>query len=172
MARELVGSIILVVVGGISTASATPADASTAVRAAPCTGAQLSVRPDPSFEGDSAMGGQRGDQFVIENISHSACTIRGKPGVALFDRRGRRMGRALRPTSRGEITLAPGGKTTVEFGYHSCEFVASASGRNPKRCRISRRVQFRFYGIRKVFTVPEKIDANDGVEQVFELPQQ
>lgn len=136
-----------------------------------CTGAQLSVKVDPKFEGNSATGGQRAEQFVVKNVSRFACTITGTPGLALFDARGREMGKAMKPTREGgTTTLKAGGIATLEVGYHSCVFVAGAvEGRNPKKCRISQTARIRFARIDRVFSTRDRIDAVDGFERVFEF---
>jgi hypothetical protein len=133
-----------------------------------CTGAQLSVRVDPDLS-NGATAGQRSDVFLIKNVSQSKCTIVGKPGVALLDRRGRAMGKAIKPTRKGAtITLAPGGVATLEVFYHSCEFLEGAiEGGNPKKCKNSQTAQVRFSGITRVFSTPEKIDAHDGFERIM-----
>lgn len=135
--------------------------------ARPCTGAQLTVRSDPKFS-DSAMGGQRGASYIVRNTSRTPCTIKGSPGIVLLDSRGRMMGKRIKPTREGTTTIAGRRQVSFEVGYHSCEFVAGASGRNPKKCRISRTAQIRFYDIGRVFNVPDKLDAEGGIEQVEE----
>lgn len=134
-----------------------------------CTGSQLSVSVDKDFQGDSAMGGQRGDQLIVKNISRSRCTISGTAGVTLFDRSGRKMGRSVKPRSGTVTTLKPGGKATFEIGYHSCEYAAESSGKKKARCKMSRTAEIRFAGIARVFTVRERLDAVNGIEQAMDL---
>jgi Protein of unknown function (DUF4232) len=128
-----------------------------------CTGSQLSIRSDPNFS-DAAMGGQRGASYVVKNISRSPCTIHGAPGIVLLDRRGRVIGHRIKPTRDGETTIKARSEASFEVGYHSCEFIAGASDRNPKKCRWSQTAQIRFWGINRVFAVRDKLDG--GIEEV------
>ncbi|MBV9215687.1 MAG: DUF4232 domain-containing protein [Acidobacteria bacterium] len=152
----------------IALAAGNPVSARTSRRVAVCTASQLSVRIDPDFGGDAAMGGQRAEQFLIKNISSRRCTVSGTPGAKLLDRRGRRMGGVIAPSSGGSLTLNAGGKATFEVGYHSCQFIAGATDRNPRRCRMSRTAQIRFRGMSHVFSVRDRLDAEDGFETVVE----
>jgi hypothetical protein len=53
--------------------------------------------------------------------------------------------------------------------YHSCEFVASVSDRNPKKCKTSAKVEVRLADIKGVWVLSYKTDADGGIEQVFDL---
>lgn len=172
MNRTFYSVLILFVLSLCVSVSASPArngrtNARLLVRT--CTGSQLSVSVDKDFQGDSAMGGQRGDQLIVKNVSRSRCTISGTAGAALFDHNGRKMGRSVKPRSGAATTLKPGGKATFEIGYHSCEYAAEATGKKNARCKMSRTAQIRFAGISKVFTVREKLDAVNGIEQVMDF---
>lgn len=133
-----------------------------------CNASQLRVRIDPKFS-DAAMGGQRGDRFVVTNISRRTCSVNGQPGIMLLDRRGRWIGSVFKAIVGDEVKLRPGGKATFEIGYHSCQVVAQLSDRDPKKCKFSSTIQIRFADIKGVFTLREQIDAEDGIEQVFDL---
>jgi hypothetical protein len=130
-----------------------------------CSGSQLSIRSDPNFN-DAAMGGQRGASYIVKNSSASPCTIHGKPGIVLLDSRSRLMGSRIAPTRGGLTTIAAGKEVAFEVGYHSCDYAAESTGKDPKRCKNSRTALIRFYGITRVFSVKDQLDATGGIEQV------
>jgi len=133
-----------------------------------CNASQLSVKLDRKFE-DAAMGGQRGDRFIVTNISKRACAVNGSPGITLLDSRGKWIGSVYKAMVGDEVKLKPGGKATFEIGYHSCRTVAQLSDRDPRKCKYSSKIEIRFADIKGLWTLRYQIDADPEIEQVMDL---
>jgi hypothetical protein len=133
-----------------------------------CTRSQLSVRLNRNFS-DAAMGGQRGAQFIVKNISRKTCAVNGSPGVTPLDRHGQWIGSGsvYKAYVGDEVRLKPGREATFEIGYHSCEVVAQLSGESPGKCKASTSMRITLADIKGDFIVRVKIDGD--IEQVSDL---
>jgi len=100
-----------------------PAPGGVLPAAAPCRGPQLKL----SAEGGDAGAGNRVANIGIQNISASACSLTGYPGVVLQDRQGRNLTAVRSDQSPGSyftqgqapspVVLAPQAKAAFEIAW-------------------------------------------------------
>ena len=126
--------------------------------ASPCLSSQLSAHREG---GDASMGGRRSEYFSFRNDSRSTCTLKGTPGVALFDGGGRRMNVLVGKDKETEppkaVTLEPGGKAFFGFDYTSCAGQNQAVERK-SRCMSSTELGFTPPGTTSMVMIRESID--------------
>lgn len=119
-----------------------PAPGGVLPAAAPCRGPQLKL----STEGGDAGAGNRVTNIGIQNISSTACSLTGYPGVVLQDRQGRNLTAINSEQSPGSyftagqapapVTLAPQSKAAFELAWSVVPNEAQGQTSCPNVARI------------------------------------
>jgi hypothetical protein len=128
---------------------------------AQCLGANLSV----SRVSDDAGAGNRAVNYAFTNNSSTPCTLKGYPGFALLDKRGRRM-RGIRvdmsdatyfqpEQSSQEVTLEPGKTAWFQVAY-------SAVQNTPRKCPVSAKVRIIAPGTSRALIIADQLDPCGG----------
>jgi len=120
----------------------TPAPGGVLPAAAPCRGPQLKL----SDEGGDAGAGNRVSNIGIQNISSTACSLTGYPGVVLQDRQGRNLTAIRSEQSPGSyftagqaptpVLLAPQAKAAFELAWNVVPNEAQGQTTCPNVARI------------------------------------
>lgn len=114
-----------------------------------CVGSQLKV----AHHSEDAGAGQRHVTYSIKNKSYRRCTLKGFPGFALINRRGRKMNITLEKDGDvSAVSLAPNAKAYFGIDYSSC----GVGGTPP--CPTSRRVRITPPGTGRAFFVNDRLD--------------
>jgi hypothetical protein len=124
---------------------------------AQCLGEKLSV----SRVSDDAGAGNRAVNYVFTNTSSTPCTLKGFPGFALLDKRGRRMRGISVGTSDAtyfqseqapqEVTLEPGKTAWFQVAY-------SAVQSTSRKCPVSAKVRIIAPGTRRALIIADQLD--------------
>lgn len=119
-----------------------PAPGGVLPAAAPCRGPQLKL----SNEGGDAGAGNRVSNIGIQNISATACSLTGYPGVVLQDRQGRNLTAIRSEQSLGSyftqsqppvpVLLAPQAKAAFELAWNVVPNEAQGQTTCPNVARI------------------------------------
>lgn len=119
-----------------------PAPGGVLPAAAPCRGPQLKL----SAEGGDAGAGNRVSNIGVQNISATACTLTGYPGVVLQDRQGRNLTAIRSEQSPGSyftagqapapVLLAPQAKAAFELAWNVVPNEAQGQTTCPNVARI------------------------------------
>jgi hypothetical protein len=128
---------------------------------AQCLGANLSV----SRISEDAGVGNRAVNYAFTNTSSSPCTLKGYPGFALLDKRGRRL-RGIQVSRSDatyfqpeqapqEVTLEPGKTAWFQVAY-------SAVQSTPRKCPVSAKVKIIAPGSRRALIIADQLDPCGG----------
>ena len=119
-----------------------PAPGGVLPAAAPCRGPQLKL----SAEGGDAGAGNRVSNIGVQNISATACSLTGYPGVVLQDRQGRNLTAIRSEQSLGSyftqsqpptpVLLAPQAKAAFELAWNVVPNEAQGQTTCPNVARI------------------------------------
>lgn len=128
---------------------------------AQCLGENLSV----SRISEDAGVGNRAVNYAFTNTSSAPCTLKGYPGFALLDKRGRRMRGIQVGTSDAtyfqpeqapqEVTLEPGKTAWFQVAY-------SAVQSTPRKCPVSAKVKIIAPGTKRAFIIADQLDPCGG----------
>jgi hypothetical protein len=117
-----------------------------------CTHEDLKVK---AGEGNAAMGGVRETPFIFTNVSASACTLEGYPGLELLSEKGALVKRATKQKSDAAIaavTIGPG-----QTAWFNLDYNAGGAGHMGKPCPVYRKVKITAPGVTQPFVLRAEI---------------
>ena len=128
---------------------------------AQCLSKNLSV----SRISEDAGAGNRAVNYAFTNNSSTPCTLKGYPGFALLDKRGRRL-RGIRVSMRDatyfqpeqaaqEVTLEPGKTAWFQVAYNAVQST-------PRKCPVSAKVRIIAPGTRRALIIADQLDPCGG----------